>query len=311
MTPDVRRRSTHRRRAAATAAVLALLLTACSASSGDASLSSEDAQGAGADGGAQLVEEGTATGDAELALGSTTTQVSDAAANRQVITRGEVQATASDPRAAADAIVAVVERDGGRVDSRVERAGTADQDAHATITVRVPSDDMTTTLDAVEDVGDVVRVDLTSEDVTGDVQDLDARIRAMQLSVARMEDLLARATTNADVISAEGAVAERQAELESMQTRRARIAEDVALSTLVIDISIPTELPVVVEATAGPGGFLGGLAAGWGTLVAVLGGLLVVLGALLPWVVFGGLVAAGALVATRLARRRRSRVEAS
>lgn len=260
---------------------------------------------------ADLVEEGTATGDAELALGSSAAQVSDAAANRQVITSGEVQATASDPRAAADAIVAVVERDGGRVDSRVERADTADQDAHATLTVRIPSDDMTTTLDAIEDVGDVVQVDLAAEDVTGDIQDLDARIRAMQLSVARMEELLGQATTNADVISAEDAVAARQAELESMQTRRARIAEDVALSTLVIDISTPTEPPVVVEASTGPGGFLGGLEAGWGTLVAVLGGLLVALGALLPWAVFGGLVAAGALALTRLARRRRSHVEAS
>ncbi len=291
-----------RRRALVTSSMLLVaLLAACSAapdSGGDASLAesgpaiavADDANGGGAE----------ASADGSLVLGSSTR--TEEGAGREVITKGEVALSVDDPRAATAAVVALVEREGGRVDARSESAGADGQGAVAWLTVRIPSDDMTSTLTALEDIGDVRQVDLTAEDVTGDVQDLDARIRAMQLSVARMEDLLSRATTSSDIISAESALAERQATLESMQARRARIAEEVALSTLTIQISTA---PLVAAGPPSTGGFLGGLEAGWGSLVAVLGGLLVVLGALLPWAMVGGVAAVATISVVRLARRRR------
>ncbi|WP_066588955.1 DUF4349 domain-containing protein [Cellulomonas timonensis] len=293
-----------RRRVLITSSMLLVaLLAACSASGDSMAGAGSMAEGGSA---VTMAQEPGGDGDAggaadeSLALGSA---ASDAAASREVITRGDVALAVDDPRAATAAVVALVERDGGRVDARSESAGTDGRDAVAWLTVRIPSGDMTSTLTALEEIGEVRQVDLTAEDVTGDVQDLDARIRAMRLSVARMEELLSRATTNSDIISAESALAERQATLESMQTQRARIAEEVALSTLTIQISTT---PLIEAAPPSTGGFLGGLQAGWGALVSVLGGLLVVLGALLPWAVLGGVVAATAVAAVRLTRRRRA-----
>lgn len=290
---------------AAVALTATVLLGGCSASGSSSSDSAEGsaqqaggAQQAGSDkAGSDKAGPAAGANGPALAAGTST----DTAGGRQVITTGDVQLTAKDPRAAADAVVALVEGEGGRVDARTEQAATDEQDAHAQLTVRIPSDDLTSTLSALKSVGDVVSVNLSAQDVTGDAQDLDARIKALQLSVARMEDLLSRATTNADLISAEGALSERQANLESLMSQRARLAEQVALSTLTIDLSVPG----TVSAATAPGGFWDGIGAGWESLVATLRVVVLVLGVLLPWLALGGLVTLGVLAVRRTVRSRR------
>jgi hypothetical protein len=268
------------------------LLAGCSASDSGAS----DA--------AMTMEEGAAAPApaADLA-GSVERAAEDDSAGRQVVTTGEVTMTADEPRVAADEIVALVEGLDGRVDERFEQAATDDRDASAHLVVRVPSDDLTGTLDSLEDIGTVQSVQLSAQDVTAQSQDLDARIRSMTVSVARMEDLLARATTNADLISAEAALAERQTTLETLQSQRARLSEQVALSTLSVQVTEPSAVPAAEPGA--PGGFLGGLTVGWQSLVAMLGGLVLVVGVLLPWLVLGAVVTVGVVALTRWVRRMR------
>lgn len=253
-------------------------------------------QGAGGDDAAVASDAGAAA-DA----GSATVE----AAGRQVITTGEVSLAAADPRAAADRVVAVVEQSGGRVDARQETAAREEDgiDATADLTVRVPATGLTDVLDALEDLGDVASVDLRSQDVTAAAQDLDARIRAMRLSVARMEDLLSRATTTEDVIEAESTLTERQASLESLEAERARVAEQVALSTLHVTIWT-SGAPVATEAEPRTG-FLGGLQNGWDALVEVLGVAVLVLGTLLPWLALGAVLGYAVVLVRRVLRRRR------
>lgn len=275
-----------------------------------------DAGGAAGDAQAGPVEAGAAEAGAQDASGDVASGTGAGltaadAGGRQVVTTGEAGLVSPDPRAAADAVVAEVEAAGGRVDARRETAARADEGTAATadLTVRVPAGAVTGLLDALDEIGDVDHVDLSSEDVTAAAQDLDARIRAMTLSVARMEDLLNRATTRQEVLEAEGTLTERQASLESLQSERARMAEQVALSTLRISIWTPAEPvpeePAPVEAE-GPSGFLGGLAAGWSALVTVLGAVVTVLGVLLPWLALGAAVLAAVLAARRALARRRA-----
>lgn len=267
----------------------------------DAGLGDHPAENRPADQGADTA--GSASAGAEqaaggLAAGTGAGSTSADVGGRQVITSGEVDLVADDPRAAADAVVRQVEDAGGRVDDRRETAARADEgvEASADLTLRLPSDAMTGLLAALDEIGSVARVDLGSDDVTAAAQDLDARISAMELSVARMADLLARASTQEEILSAENTLTERQATLEGLVSERARIAEQVALSTLRVSISTPPE-PVVPEEPApaepedeSPQGFLGGLASGWSALLGVLGGVVTVLGLLLPWLVLGGAI---------------------
>lgn len=195
------------------------------------------------------------------------------ATNRQVVTTGSVNLTAADPARAAKDLVAAVEKAGGRIDDRSE-SGTGD-DKSALLTVRLPSDRVNDTVATMSTLGEVDSVQLKHEDVTSTVVDLDARIRATQLSVDRLTAILAQADTSDKVIQAEGALTTRQRELESLQSRRNALGEQVSLSTLTVSID--------AEKPEHRGGFVGGLQDGWNALTAAGGWLLTAGGALVPW----------------------------
>ncbi|UCN15852.1 DUF4349 domain-containing protein [Cellulomonas iranensis] len=296
MTPlpqgPARRPSPRRGRAALLALVLAALaLGGCS--SGDDGGASEAAPAAD---GAVRAGEDPGVDTADVAADGT-------ASGQQVVQTAHVTMLAPDPVAAGHAVVALVERVDGRVDARSERSGDdAGDPGSAELTVRVPASAMSTIADDLREIGDVRDFQLETEDVTGAAQDLDARVAATELSVARMSDLLARATTNADVISAEKALTERQATLEQLRAERARLADRVALSTVSLVVYAPDAAP---EQTA-PATFLDGLGTGWSSFTAAVRGALVVLGVLLPWALAGGVV-----VALVLAWQRRRRAPAA
>ena len=212
-----------------------------------------------------------------------------------------------DPRVAADAIVRLTEEAGGRVDDRAEKAETETEVGAATLTIRLPASAVSPTLVALRELGDVESVSLAKKDVTGAAQDLDARIHAMELSVDRMTALLATATTHDDILQAESALTEREASLEQLRSQRAALAEQVSLSTIHVAIVGPDLPPYVAPAAppTGPQSFVEGLVTGWDALVVVVSGIVVVLGVLLPWIAFGGAIAALVVAAVRWTRRRR------
>jgi hypothetical protein len=142
-------------------------------------------------------------------------------------------------------------------------------------------------------------VSVSRSDVTATAVDLDARIAALQTSAARLQALMDGARTTEALLAAEEALSERQAKVESLQSQRALLADQVELSTLTVHLA-----PFGVAPAGGPDGFLSGLDTGWRSLVSALGAAVVVLGVVLPWVVVAGVVAAAVLVPLRLARRR-------
>lgn len=217
---------------------------------------------------------------------------------REVITTGSLTIVVDAPGAATEEIVAVVEGAGGRVDSRSETAADGDREASARLTVRVPADELTETINELETIGETRDVSLTSDDVTRYGRDLDARIGALEASTDRLIELMAEADSSEALIAAESALSERQADLEALRSEREYLSDQVAMSTL--DVSLVTESSAEFEA----GGFLGGLKSGWNALVNFASGALVALGAALPWAIALGVPAA---LIIWLLRRRRAR----
>lgn len=306
--PTVRARTT--RLVVAGVIALAATLSACSGDLGsDSSDSAADTQyEGGQDQGAVGADEGGTDAGTGAADGSVAPAAGTVDANRQVVQTGEVEMAVEDPRVAADAIVRLTEDADGRVDDRSEKAATDTEVGTATLTLRLPAAAVTPVLVALRELGDVEAVNLTKKDVTGAAQDLDARIHAMDLSVERMTTLLATATTHDEIITAENALTEREAGLEQLRSQRAAIAEQVSLSTIRVAIVGPDLPPYVappapVEPPTGPQSFVEGLVTGWDSLVAVVSGIAIVLGVLLPWLAFGGAVAALVVAAVRWFRR--------
>ncbi|ADG75310.1 conserved hypothetical protein [Cellulomonas flavigena DSM 20109] len=282
----------------ASLAVLAAL-TACSAGSG-ADESAAGPEGAYDAGGAP------ADGGGAPAVDESGTRADTPGDGQQVVQTAHATMTSEDPVAAARRVVTLVTRLDGRVDSRYERASGGEGDpGSASLTVRVPSTEMATLPEALGEIGDVQDYLVETQNVTGAAQDLDARIAATELSVERMTALLARASSSSELIEAESALTERQANLERLRSERARLADRVALSTVDVEIWGPTDTPERLDTE--PPTFLDGLATGWHAFTATVRTVLVVLGVLLPWLVVAALVV-GPVV---LWRRRRRAVTAT
>lgn len=225
-------------------------------------------------------------------------QEAGAETDREIITTGSASLVVDDPVASAAKVAALAEQAGGRVEARNEWRGSEGSTANAWLRLRVPAAAMSSTIDALAEIGTVQNVDLSRQDVTATGRDLDARIAALATSTDRLTELLARAENVEDLLGIERELSSRQAELDGLRAQRTALSDQVAMSTL--EVSLHTQ----ATAGVGPSGFLGGLAAGWEALVTFGRGALVVIGAVLPWLVVGGVIAASAVVVTRRARRR-------
>lgn len=219
-----------------------------------------------------------------------------------MVTTATASVAVKDPAAGAQRVSELAEAAGGRVDERTEQKASGPNGAEGTVAdlvVRVPAGSLTHLLADLKKIGDVGNVSVSRSDVTGKTGDLDARISALKTSVARLQKLMDGAASTADLLTAEKALSERQADLESLQSQRALLAAQVELSTLTVHLA-----PLGLAPPGGPDGFLDALATGWRALVKVVHGAVIVLGILLPWLVVAALIAAGVLVSLRAVRRR-------
>jgi hypothetical protein len=227
-------------------------------------------------------------------------QADTALVDREVIVTGSMLVTVDSPVDATNDAIRIAESSGGRVDSREEYAASDGNNGGATLVLRLPSKTLTATLDKLKALGDVERLDLSSTDVTAEIQDLDARISALSSAIDRLHALLAKAKSIDDLITLETAITSRQGDLESMQAQQRYYADEVSLSTVTVELVSVADAPVDEPDT-----FLSGLSAGWSGFVAFISGLLVLTGVLLPWLVFFAII--GGIVWFFVRRRIRAR----
>lgn len=224
-------------------------------------------------------------------------------ADRSVITTGWMSVTVDDPIASAEDASEIAEQAGGRIDNRTETPATDTQPANASLTMRVPADELTGVVDELRELGSVNSVSMNASDVTQQRQDLDARIEALTASVDRLQQLLGTATSIADLIAIESELTTRQAELDSLTQQRDWLVDQVDFSTLTLELVTEDVAP-----DAAPDDFWSGLLAGWAALVAFASWIGVTIGVLLPWLLTGLVIAAIVItIVVASTRRRRPR----
>lgn len=178
----------------------------------------------------------------------------------------------------------------------------SDDSTYETITARVPADRLDSFIADVSALGSVDYLNSQASDVTQQVVDLEARIRALQTSVQRLEELLAATTNVADLVAVETELANRQAELDSLISQRDYLKDQVSYSTVTVSIN-----PVVESIGATPPGFWSGLQNGWTALVTLTGAAITALGFLLPFILLTSAIAVPIIIAITAAGRRRRR----
>ena len=230
----------------------------------------------------------------------------DTSTDRSIVTTGWASILVEDPESAASRTAEIATAAGGRVDSRSVTAATDYSPASATLTLRVPADRLDAVLEQLEGLGTVQSVSTSANDVTVAVQDIDARIDALEQSIANLQALEAKATTVDALIQIETSISDRQGELESLQAQQRYYADQVAMSTLTVDLQ-----SAAIAAGPEPGSFWGGVQAGWKALGDFFAGLLIVLGVLLPWLIPLAVIAAIVWLIVAVTTRRRRRPDAA
>jgi hypothetical protein len=169
----------------------------------------------------------------------------------------------------------------------------------STVVLSVPATALDRTLDLVAALGEVTDRTISSTDVTDEVVDVDARVTTMRESIARLQELMDRAGSVAEIARVESELTSRQAELESLLARQKALSTMVATSPVTVSLT-----PRAAAVPKAPDGFLSGLAAGWNGLVNTARVAATALGAMLPFLTVIAIVAVPLLV---LRRRRRAR----
>ncbi len=219
-----------------------------------------------------------------------------------VVATGTVSLEAEDVARARLAVRKVVDTHQGTIGEQETTTGDKGALSTARLVLRVPSDQFDDVVAALEEVATPTGTTTNSEDVSAEVVDVAARIRAQRKSVGRIETLLARAESIEQIVAIESQLASRQADLDALESRQRWLADQTAMSTVTVYIEQPVvhhERTKDEEAD----GFLGGLTRGWDALAEGAGAVLVVVGFLVPWLVLIALLA----VPARLLLRRRTR----
>ncbi|MFB8089659.1 DUF4349 domain-containing protein [Streptomyces sp. NPDC055992] len=286
------------RRTASAAVLLAavLALGGCGAAS-NASDSKAD-RGGVAESGQQA---DAAAGKAEEpAAGSARTerqQKTPKPAAAHVIRTASLSVEVKDASKAAAHARATAQDAGGLVEKETtERVDGTRDTSH--LVLRVPQDAYDEVLRDLSGAGKLVSRTSAAKDVTDQVVDTDSRIATQRASVARVRKLMERAEKLADVVTLEGELSSRQANLESLLAEQASLKDRTTLATITLDLVEPE---TAAEAADDDPGFTDALAGGWHAFVTMLRWLAMAVGAAAPFLA----VAAVLALLWRLLRRRR------
>ena len=132
------------------------------------------------------------------------------------------------------------------------RSGDGDE-AAASMTFRVPAARWEAALEAIRGIAeDVLAEESTSEEVTGEVADLGARIRNLEATERALQAIMDRATVIKDVLTVQSELTDVRGDIERLATQKAQLEAQAAMSTLNVRFSLRHDPVRVVEAGYDP-----------------------------------------------------------
>lgn len=206
-----------------------------------------------------------------------------------VILTASMAVTSKNPTDVSEKAQALTESVGGVVfGQEASLAG----DATITLTLKVPPAKLSGFLADLAELGTEVSRSQSSEDVTGQVVDLDARIAAARISVDRVRGFLNETKNVGELAGIEAELTRRETQLEVLIGQQRTLGDRVALATVTFNIS---EKPIVAKQEPGEfledvPGFGGALASGFNGLVGALRVAAAGLGFVTPFALVGLLV---------------------
>ncbi|MDX2546568.1 DUF4349 domain-containing protein [Streptomyces sp. WI04-05B] len=279
-----------------------LALTGCSGGANDSSATSDS--GAVAKGAAPGALEDQAGSDSRAGGKGSGAQASTApqtATGPHIIRTVSVSVQVKNVPKALAKVRATAENAGGFVGSEMTTLDEEEGGESTDVVLRVPVGEYERVLDALEGTGKLLHREAEAKDVTDQVVDVESRITTQRASVNRIRELMDRATKLSDVVTLEGELSRRQADLESLLARQASLKDRTSLATINLSLS---ENPAKESDEDDDPGVLDALAGGWSAFVSMLRWIVVALAAVLPFAAVAALLVFAWLRLTRARRQR-------
>ena len=216
--------------------------TAAAATAEEAAMAAEEAPDAmSEENDVSSVDDGSAGAVVELSTAN-----SPAAFGRDVIYRARVAVEAPDVAAATSQAVSIVQGLGGFVFGQQTRSRPS---AYSEIVFKVLPKDFSVALARLSQVGELVDQQISADDVTERIVDLQSRITTAQASVSRLRSFLETATKLENVAFYEGELLVRETDLERLRGQVRTLKDQVALATITLAISQLPEGPIILPNT--------------------------------------------------------------
>ncbi len=166
-----------------------------------------------------------------------------------VIKTGTLALEVKDLEAAVAAASAKIAGLGGYV-SGSQRSGDAEK-ATAQVTYRIPASQWDAALVALRALGTKVLAEQTqTEEVTGQVVDLAARIDNLQATERALQAIMAKAIKISDVLEVQAQLTDTRGQIEQLTSQKKHLEEQAAYSTLTVTYGLPA-IPAVTQAQKG------------------------------------------------------------
>lgn len=202
-------------------------------------------------------------------------QLAALVAQRSIIRKAELSLRVEAVEKAEKEIDSAVNAMGGYVDS-AQSADLASTKPTIDLTLRVPVGRFDDALAKFESLGVRLSKTVNSEDVTGQLVDLDARLRTLSAQEETYRGLLRRSEGLQSVITLQDKLTEVRSEIESMAAQRKTLGALAALSTITVHLE---QSSVPVQAPTDPGW----MAQVWGDSTTTLGSFARIAATILIW----------------------------
>jgi hypothetical protein len=187
-----------------------------------------------------------ARGSAPAQSGASTGASDNAVDLRRVVKKASLALEVKVPSDALSAATRIAEREGGFVSSTsraVESTHGRQADGPVTLVLRVPSARFGSALDGLRRLGlGTGSEDVTTEDVSEEFIDLDARIRNQRELESQFLQILKQATKVEEALHVQREIATVRTEIDRMQGRRNFLDRETSLSTITLTLTRPRPL---------------------------------------------------------------------
>jgi hypothetical protein len=183
-----------------------------------------------------------------------------------------------------DRVARLAEAHSGYVASTQSERGEA---ASSTITLRVPASAYSAAVAELRGLGKVTNESFGGQDVSGQLVDLDARLRSLRAQEQALNALLGKANTVGETLQVAQASADVRTQIEQLAAQQAQLADQADFATITVRVLGPNAGPNI-EPRSEPLLVKSFERAGAGAL-NVLGGMIIVLGYAIPSAVLAAL----------------------